>query len=92
MDLGKSVTMSVSGRFLGYRYRLLPKSPLSLTPDLLFLVEKRRPAGAGFWVWFWTGLPHSKKRKSFFFLWRAKKRELIVEALITVTAALTDTD
>ena len=43
-----------------------PKSPLSGTSDLLFLVEKRQPAGAGFWGRFWTGSPRGKKGKSFF--------------------------
>ena len=49
-----------------------PKSPLAGTSDLFFLVEKRQPAGAGFWGRFWTRSPHRKKGKSFF--WRAKKR------------------
>ena len=43
-----------------------PKSPLSGTSDLLFLVEKRQLAGAGFWGRFWTGSPHRKKRKLLF--------------------------
>ena len=50
------------------------KSPLSGTSDLLFLVEERQPAGAGFWGRFWTRSPHRKKRKILFF-WRAKKGE-----------------
>ena len=45
-----------------------PKSCLSGTSDLLFLVEKMQPAGSGFWGRFWTGLSHRKKRKVFFFL------------------------
>ena len=51
-----------------------PKSPLSGTSDLLFVVEKWQPAGAGFWGRFWTGSLHRKKRKILFF-WRAKKGE-----------------
>ena len=46
----------------------LPKSPLSGTSNVLLLVEKRQLAGAGFWGRFWTGSPHRKKGKSFFFL------------------------
>ena len=40
-----------------------PKSPLSATSNLLFLVEKRQAARAGLWGRFWTGSPHRKKRK-----------------------------
>ena len=42
------------------------KSCISGTSDLLFLVEKRQPPGAGFWGRFWTGSPTGKKGKSFF--------------------------
>ena len=52
-----------------------PKSPLSGTSVLLFLVKKWQPAGAGFWGRFWTGSPHRKKRNILFF-WRAKKRSM----------------
>ena len=52
-----------------------PKSSLSGTSDLLFLVEERQPAGAGFWGRFWTRSPHRKKRKVLSF-WRAKKVSL----------------
>ena len=44
-----------------------PKIPLSGTANLLFLVEKRQPAKAGFWGRFWTRSPHRKKGKSFLF-------------------------
>ena len=58
-----------------------PKSSLSGTSDLLFLVEKRQPAGAGFWGRFWTRSPHRKKRKILFF-WRAKKgRPIRIKAI-----------
>ena len=50
-----------------------PQIPSSGTSDLLFLVEKTWPAGAGFWGRFWTGFPHRKKGKSFF-LAREKRR------------------
>ena len=50
-----------------------PKFPLSGTSDLLFLVEKRQPAEAGFWGRFWTGSPHRKKRKILFFSGARKK-------------------
>ena len=54
----------------------LPQNPpLSGTWGLLFLVQKRQPARAGFWGRFWTGSPHRKKRKILFF-WRARKGEL----------------
>ena len=44
-----------------------PKSSLSGTSDLLFLVEKRQPPGAGFWGRFLgRGSPHRKKRKILF--------------------------
>ena len=43
-----------------------PKSSLSGTSDLLFLVEKRQPPGAGFRGRFWTRSPHRKKRKIVF--------------------------
>ena len=50
-----------------------PKIPFSGTSDLLFLVEKRQPARAGFWERFWTGSPHRKKKKKENpFFWRAK--------------------
>ena len=49
-----------------------PKSCLSGTSDLLSLVEKREPPGAGFWGPFWTGSPHRKKRKSFVSVARKK--------------------
>ena len=52
------------------------KSPLSGTSDLLFLVEKRQPAGGGFWRRFWTRSPHRKKMKNLVF-WRAKKGEFL---------------
>ena len=40
-----------------------PKFPLFGTSDLVFLVEKRQLAGAGFWGQFCTGSPHRKQRK-----------------------------
>ena len=43
-----------------------PKSCLSGTSDLLFLVEKRQPPEPGFWGRLWMGPPHRKKGKSFF--------------------------
>ena len=46
-----------------------PKSPLSATSNLLFLVEKRQLAGAGFLERFWTGPPHRN------LFWRAGKGE-----------------
>ena len=51
-----------------------PKSSLSGTSDLLFLVEKRQPPGAGFWGRFWTRSPHRKKRKILFFFSGARKK------------------
>ena len=51
-----------------------PKSPLSGTSFLLFLVQRRQPAGAGFWGRFWTGSPHRKKKENPFF-WRAREGE-----------------
>ena len=51
-----------------------PKSPLSGTSHLLFLVEKRQLTGAGFGDGSGRGRPTGKKGKSFFF-WRAKKGE-----------------
>ena len=53
-----------------------PKIPSFWDLFLIFLVEKRQPAGAGFWGRFWTGSPHRKKGKSFFF-WRARKGECL---------------
>ena len=50
-----------------------PKCPLSGTSDLLFLVEKIQPAGAGFGDGSGRGRPTGKKGKSFF-LWRARKK------------------
>ena len=52
-----------------------PKSPLSGTLSLLFLVKKRQPAEAGFWGRFWTGSPHRKRKKKEnpFFLAREKR-------------------
>ena len=69
-----------------------PKSSLSGTSDLLFLVEKRQPPGAGFWGRFWTRSPHRKKRKILFF-WRAEKgEEKNIFELIMHFIADTDTD
>ena len=51
-----------------------PKSPLSGTPDLLFVVEKRQPAGAGFWGRFWMGSPHRKNKIFFFSLSGVRKK------------------
>ena len=48
------------------------KPPLCGTSEVLVLVEKRKPAGTGFWGGVWTGSPHRKKRKfqgEFFFCW-----------------------
>ena len=64
-----------------------PKSPLSGTSNLLFLVEKRQPARAGFWGRFWTGSPHRKKGKSFF-LARARKGGIRTKWFEHVQAAL----
>ena len=51
-----------------------PKSPLSGSSDLLFLVEKRQPAGAGVLGTVLDGVaPQEKKENPFF--WRAKKGE-----------------
>ena len=51
-----------------------PKSCFSGTSDLIFLVEKRQPPGAGFCELFWMGSPHRKKREILFF-WRTKEGE-----------------
>ena len=53
------------------------KSPLSWTSDLLFLVEKRWPVGAGFWGRFWTGVRAQEKKENPFFL-RTKKRRVFL--------------
>ena len=50
-----------------------PKSPLSGTSFLLFLVEKRQPAGLGFGDGSGRGCPTGKKGNPFF--WRARKGE-----------------
>ena len=52
--------------------QFLPQNPLSLGPTLLFLVEEREPAGAGFGGVVWTGSFHSK-RKNFLSKWREKR-------------------
>ena len=50
-----------------------PKSCLSGTSDLFFLVEHRQLPGAGFWGRFWTGRPTGKRGK-IIFLARGKRR------------------
>ena len=44
-----------------------PKTPLSGTSNLLFRVEKRQTAGAGFCGRFWTRSPHREKKKEILF-------------------------
>ena len=51
-----------------------PKIASSGTSDLLFLVEKRQLAGAGFGGRFWTGSPHRKKGKFLFLACETKVR------------------
>ena len=58
-----------------------PKSPLSGTSDLLFLVEKRQLAGAGFGDGSGRGCPTGKKKKENPFSWRATKGESCVGVL-----------
>ena len=52
-----------------------PKIYLSGTSDLLCLVEKRQPPGAGFWGQFWTRSPHRKRKENPFFPVGATKGE-----------------